>query len=152
QHDPAIADPVVEADFAFGRFGFEIRGGIANCQSHGKPPFTLKRCWADPIFVFGNVIRQRYVRFKGRQYQLFRLSLFASRPQRRCEKSVVGPMDWEIFLRGVTICSRLPQGVAAKRDYRNREARLSQHYAAEQFALPRDCLTAAPARPIWRWT
>jgi hypothetical protein len=32
----------VEADFAFGRFGFEIRGGIANCQSHGKTSI-----WAD---------------------------------------------------------------------------------------------------------
>ena len=33
-----IADPIVEPDFAFGRLGFEIWGGIANLQRHGNPP------------------------------------------------------------------------------------------------------------------
>jgi hypothetical protein len=35
----------VEVDFAFGRFGFEIRCGVANCQSQGKPPSTLSAAW-----------------------------------------------------------------------------------------------------------
>src|SRR5208282_2904996 len=43
QHDPIIADPVVEADFAFGGFGFEIRGGVANRKSHGESS-VLIRC------------------------------------------------------------------------------------------------------------
>ena len=36
QHDPIVADPVVEVDFAFRRFGFEIRGDIANLERHGN--------------------------------------------------------------------------------------------------------------------
>jgi hypothetical protein len=38
QDDPMIADPVMKTDFAFRRFSFEIRGDIANCKSHGRPP------------------------------------------------------------------------------------------------------------------
>jgi hypothetical protein len=29
-----VSDPVVEADFSFGRFSLEIRGDIANSQRH----------------------------------------------------------------------------------------------------------------------
>ena len=36
QYDPIVADPVVEVDFAFRRFGFEIRGDIANLERHGN--------------------------------------------------------------------------------------------------------------------
>src|SRR6516165_9412324 len=34
QHRPAIADPVMEFDFALSGFGFEIRGGSANRKCH----------------------------------------------------------------------------------------------------------------------
>jgi hypothetical protein len=40
-----------------------------------------------------------YVRFNGRQYQPFRLSIIRSGSTRRREKSAVYPRDWEIFLR-----------------------------------------------------
>src|SRR5215208_7299037 len=38
QHRPAIADPVVEADLAFGCFRFEIRGRVVDCKTHHLPP------------------------------------------------------------------------------------------------------------------
>jgi hypothetical protein len=34
ENDPAVADPVVKANFTFGRVGFEIRGSIANIERH----------------------------------------------------------------------------------------------------------------------
>jgi hypothetical protein len=36
QHDPRVADPIMEADVAFGGVGFEIGRGIANLKSHNK--------------------------------------------------------------------------------------------------------------------
>ncbi len=51
QHRPVVADPVVEANFAFRGFGFEIRGGIANLKSHANPPSRrLIVIWADLKF------------------------------------------------------------------------------------------------------
>src|SRR5579872_4592522 len=37
QQRPAVADPVVEFDLAFGGLGLEIRGHRANLQSHSRP-------------------------------------------------------------------------------------------------------------------
>ena len=57
QHDPIIADPIMEADLAFRRFGFEIRGGIAYLECHCKPPScrTDPRCLGDILFVLHGV-------------------------------------------------------------------------------------------------
>jgi hypothetical protein len=38
QDGPPVPDPVVEADPAFGRFGLEVRGRVANLKSHLSPP------------------------------------------------------------------------------------------------------------------
>jgi hypothetical protein len=34
QKRPAVADPIMEFDLAFGGFGLEIRGHSANLESH----------------------------------------------------------------------------------------------------------------------
>src|SRR3954453_9335739 len=39
QERPAIADPVMEFDFALGGFGLEVRGDRANLESHVTPHF-----------------------------------------------------------------------------------------------------------------
>ena len=38
EHSPRVADPVVEADRALGRLGREVRCGVADRQSHRRPP------------------------------------------------------------------------------------------------------------------
>jgi hypothetical protein len=38
EHNPTVADPVVEVDFTFRCLGFEVWGSVANLQRHGKPP------------------------------------------------------------------------------------------------------------------
>src|SRR5262249_46275767 len=43
QHHPFVADPVVEADLALGRFRFEIRGSIVDRKSHHMPPTSISR-------------------------------------------------------------------------------------------------------------
>src|SRR6516225_4399694 len=38
QHGPGIADPVVEANFAFSGLRLEIRRDVIDCESHHAPP------------------------------------------------------------------------------------------------------------------
>jgi hypothetical protein len=47
QHDPIIADPIMEADLAFRRFGFEIRGDIAylECHANLRPVGLIEDVW-----------------------------------------------------------------------------------------------------------
>ena len=42
QQRPAVADPVVEFDFAFGGLGFEVRGDGANLECHVTTSCSLK--------------------------------------------------------------------------------------------------------------
>ena len=49
QHHPVAADPVVETNLAFGRFRFEIGGGVADLERHDKPP-----SWVPDAGILGN--------------------------------------------------------------------------------------------------
>src|SRR6516162_6364400 len=51
QHHPFVADPLVEADLAFGGLRFEIRRSVVDGESHDLPP-SRGRHWA------GKILRQ----------------------------------------------------------------------------------------------
>src|SRR5882672_9247384 len=40
QHDPRIANPIMEVNFSFCRLRFEVRGSITNLKSHDTPPLV----------------------------------------------------------------------------------------------------------------
>src|SRR5262249_50801202 len=48
QHHPFVADPIVEADLAFGGLRFEIRRSVVDGESHDLPP-SRGRDWAGNI-------------------------------------------------------------------------------------------------------
>jgi hypothetical protein len=54
QKRPAVADPVMEFNFAVGGFGLEIRGQCANLESHVRP-HVIKVAGEFAISVMGGI-------------------------------------------------------------------------------------------------
>ena len=83
QHRPGVADPVMEADFAFGGLGFEIGSGIADLQRHDDTSVAFER-------QINALMAPLYRSSPGQQSVAGEASIFATRRGGRGERFARG--------------------------------------------------------------